>query len=67
MFLRKFANLIVLASLGGLGGCFAPTSLTCTNEGNAEAYVSLDNLKDQDPILIRSYAELCGFNQEKNQ
>lgn len=61
MLLRKITLLITIAPLALLGGCFAPTSLSCVND-EEEGYISLTNLKDQDPILIKSYADLCSFN-----
>lgn len=49
----------LLASL--LAGCsIAPTSLSCGVDGDA-SYVTLENLKDNNPQTIKTYAEICGF------
>lgn len=56
--------LFIILSLAVLGGCsIAPTSLSCGTDEDA-SYVTLENLKDNSPQTIKTYAELCGFHLE---
>jgi len=55
---------LITILLACLGGCsLAPTSLSCGTESNA-SYVTLENLKDNNPQTIKNYAALCNFNNE---
>lgn len=60
--------ILLALSLACLGGCsIAPTSLSCGTDGD-ESYVTLENLKDNAPQTLKTYAALCGFNyQESNE
>ena len=65
----KYLKKISLASLLALlvGCSISPTSLSCGVDGD-ESYVTMENLKDNSPQTIRTYAEICGFafqNQEQ--
>ena len=54
---------LTLASLLAflLVGCsISPTSLSCGVDGD-ESYVTLENLKDNNPQTIKTYAAICGF------
>ena len=60
---------ITLASLLAfvLVGCsISPTSLSCGIDGE-KSYVVLENLKDNNPQTISTYAEICGFAYEPGE
>lgn len=57
----KFLPILALALLGGCG--ISPTSLSCGIDGD-ESYVTIENLKDNAPQTIKTYATLCGFAYE---
>lgn len=59
----KKSLLLVSALLLTTGCSIAPTSLSCGTDGD-ESYVTLENLKDNSPQTIRTYAEICAFNYQ---
>ncbi len=56
--------LVITLLLACLGGCsLAPTSLSCGVDKD-ESYVTLENLKDNAPQTLKTYAALCSFNYQ---
>lgn len=56
--------LTAVLSLALLGGCsLSPTTLSCGVDGD-ESYVTMENLKDNAPQTLKTYAALCGFAYE---
>lgn len=57
--------LLTLSFVSVLGGCsLSPSALTCGTDDGA-SYVTLENLKNTNPQVLKSFGELCGFDYEQ--